>query len=214
MTVFITIVLVILVAVAVMIWFWQHDRQRRKDAYISLLITLAGTFAGVFLAVWLSDQQTEHSDRQQLIYLLQQSKEEIESQQKRIACIAHYGFLPPGHVTNMDYLIIERVPPIYTLQFVIESPVFLSQGKFLSRSLLTEIQNLNKINNSVDLGSNSPMKRKIMLDNYMIELFHIKGILKAGIDYLMGHIKPDKLEARLKDLVSKKVFHGYLMQQK
>lgn len=75
MSILVIIILIVVTALCIstILFTYRNDQQNKRNLIFSFIITLTGTFAGVLLAVALSDYQNERNEKNQLKAIIRQA---------------------------------------------------------------------------------------------------------------------------------------------
>ena len=177
------------------------NQAKRYSLLLSLLIALIATFTGVLAAFELNKHLNELQEKEILVALLTQCRQEIIDDThniwKDVIAQCSLDFSTPSEVQS--YLNHNPIHKPILITYLISNPL---PPKYCSERyglIIVTQKNLNKLQSIINESQYPINIRAISLYPYAYELMFLGDVLSAEIAYVEGSISINELDERYKE---------------
>lgn len=197
---YVTTALVVSAAVILIFWVDRHEPATRNGNLISLAITMAGTLAGVFIAISFADLQSRAGERPTLIALLTQAIAELDSEQKKLSAILQHFPKDLGEKGIREWF--AQNPPLHTaatVEYLLSNPVFPKYASpYLPPTMASSRKNMDFFLYIANSDTYSTTVRFRVLSHYVDEITMAQALLLLELQRLKGEIVDEEFERQAK----------------
>ena len=201
------LIIITLVIVSVLLIFilFRSNKETLKGKYGDWILTILGTFLGVYLAVFVNGKVVIANEKSQLTSFIHHAREEI-SQKKRqngrwLKILNEFKDEELTRHLN-DNLIYEPI----ILSKLIEDELLSKHALLSTTFLLNERLNMIKMLATVNDKNDDSKERENILGAYINQLSHLEKLLNFTILLVNGEITPTKFKKLCNEVALKKVF--------
>lgn len=201
------IIVIVAVALTIIALFWggKWYGLEWRNLLANYILTLSGTFVGVFLAAQLASHVTHLNERETFIATVFHAMQEADDIANRTEQFRK-GMLQTSDPATSQLIDQNHPEKPILIDSLIQSESFAKFSSWTRSPMILERSNMLKVYGGAVDRSRSSADRVLSLEIYVKELRHIGGILQVAILLASGEISDEEANRRLSDLVRKKVF--------
>lgn len=197
----ISVVLMALALGAVLLVF-RKQRAKRKDAIVSFLLTMTGTFVGVYFAVFMADSHSATSEKEQLTVMLHQAIDELDHQHSLTESVLAVIEEQQRPSEKKHYPPINPINPIRELRSfnqLLAAPLCFKHLQPFYADLLVAQHNIGAgVEQSRSEKSKTELSQQAVDERvYRAELSNTRTLLLLAIDYLENRVSLRDLQGRI-----------------